>query len=120
YHLLAGRAPFTGTRRSEVMSQRLKQPAPPLRHLCEDLDVNLSRIIDRLLSQEAKNRYADYPALEQALHEALEQNDGADEPSSLDELADAIDQTPPRPVRTPEKSDASHSSLSRLKFWKKS
>jgi len=67
YELLAGKPPFTGDSNMVVMAQHLNNTAPRLDRVDPSIPIPLAAIVAVCLARDPKERYADMPALIQAL-----------------------------------------------------
>jgi len=67
FTLLTGRAPFEGDNAVQVVANAVNQKPKPLSALREDVPPGLERVVARCLAKEPDGRYADYPALRDAL-----------------------------------------------------
>jgi hypothetical protein len=67
FTLLTDRAPFEGDNAVQVVANAISQEPASLTELREDLPPGLERVVSRCLAKEPAGRYADYPALRNAL-----------------------------------------------------
>lgn len=63
HHLLVGRPPFEGPRPMAVIAKHLSEDLVPLAKSAPDVPAPLARIVERLLSKKARDRYAHYDEL---------------------------------------------------------
>ncbi len=71
YHLIAGQPPFDNPSPVAVMSMHVTDRATRLRALVPDLPESVERVIDRMMSKDARNRFKNYDDLIGALEGAL-------------------------------------------------
>ncbi len=67
FTLLTDRAPFEGDNAVQVVANAVNQKPKPLTELRQDVPPGLERVVARCLAKEPQGRYADYPALRNAL-----------------------------------------------------
>jgi uncharacterized RDD family membrane protein YckC len=67
FTLLTNRAPFEGDNAVQVVANAVNQEPTPLSELRDDVPPGLERVVARCLAKEPGGRYADYPALRNAL-----------------------------------------------------
>jgi eukaryotic-like serine/threonine-protein kinase len=67
FTLLTDRAPFEGDNAVQVVANTISQKPKPLAELRQDVPPGLDRVVARCLAKEPHGRYADYPALRNAL-----------------------------------------------------
>ncbi|UCD52088.1 MAG: protein kinase, partial [Phycisphaerales bacterium] len=67
FTLLTDRAPFEGDNAVQVVAHAVNQKPAPLTELRDDVPPGLARVVARCLAKEPDGRYADYPALRNAL-----------------------------------------------------
>jgi uncharacterized RDD family membrane protein YckC/tRNA A-37 threonylcarbamoyl transferase component Bud32 len=67
FTLLTNRAPFEGENAVQVVAHAVNQKPKPLTEFREDVPPGLDRVVGRCLGKEPAGRYADYPALRNAL-----------------------------------------------------
>jgi uncharacterized RDD family membrane protein YckC len=67
FTLLTARAPFEGDNAVQVVANVIDTPPVPVAGFRDDLPSGLDRVIARCLAKEPEGRYADYPALRDAL-----------------------------------------------------
>jgi uncharacterized RDD family membrane protein YckC len=67
FTLLTNRAPFEGDNAVQVVANAVNQKPTPLTELRQDVPPGLARVVARCLAKEPEERYADYPALRNAL-----------------------------------------------------
>jgi len=92
FHLLAGRPPFAGSKLTEVINRRLKQPAPSLTDHRDDLHPKTVAVVARMLEADPEDRYADYQTLLDDLRQARDAAaamPAAPPPSASDKTATA-------------------------------
>lgn len=70
FHLLAGEPPFDAKDARTVIAMRLKQPAPDIRTIRDDVTPATAEVIARMLATQADDRPADYDALLEELRDA--------------------------------------------------
>lgn len=63
YHLLAGRPPFDGASPLALIAQHTKEPPPPLRRFCPEASEGIGKVIEKALSKDPADRYADATGL---------------------------------------------------------
>src|SRR5262249_8006869 len=63
YHLLAGRAPFEGESRDEILARVLADPPPRLRAIRPDVPAGLEGIVVKALEKDPQDRYPTAAAL---------------------------------------------------------
>ena len=73
HHLLVGAPPFEGPRPMAVIAKHLSEDLTPLSKSAPHVPAPLARVIERLLEKKAKDRYASYDALIEALEAAAPQ-----------------------------------------------
>ncbi|QNN24915.1 protein kinase [Planctomycetales bacterium ZRK34] len=76
FHLLAARPPFVGSTATEVITQRLKHPAPSLEEFRSDLSPTTVQTVARMMEADPADRYPDYDSLlddlrQPMVHEAI-------------------------------------------------
>lgn len=92
YEALAGVVPFEGNF-GEVLLAASTKPVPPLRDKASDVAPALASVIERALSRDPDDRYADAAALAQALRQAAP----ISPPGSLLGIRQGPVHSPPRP-----------------------
>jgi len=86
FTLLTDRAPFEGANAVQVVANAVNQKPKPLTELRDDVPPGLDRVVARCLAKEPAGRYADYPALRNAL---LPFSSTVPEPASMKARASA-------------------------------
>ncbi len=72
FHALAGEPPFDGPTPMEVVSARLKNPAPSLYDFRSDIHPETTALVARMLEKDPTMRYPSYPALLYDMRAALQ------------------------------------------------
>jgi len=67
FTLLTGQAPFEGENAVQVVSNAVSKKPRPVSEIREEVPSGLERVVTRCLAKEPDGRYADYPALRNAL-----------------------------------------------------
>ena len=67
FTLLTNRAPFEGENAVQIVANVFYRELTPVTELRADVPLDLERVLERCLAKEADQRYADYPALRNAL-----------------------------------------------------
>lgn len=58
YHMVTGRAPFTGEDSAEIMRKHLEEPLTPPDHINTSLSAGVSEIIEVMMAKRREDRYA--------------------------------------------------------------
>ena len=70
FHLLSGQLPFDGNNAFAIANKHVNVPFPSLQEIAPHLPYSLVRIIERLCSKQAQDRYVSYDELLEALEAA--------------------------------------------------
>ena len=72
YHLLCGRAPYTGDASFAVMLQHVTEPAPAILDHMPECPQPIVKLLDRMVAKESNERHASYAELIEELRHARE------------------------------------------------
>ena len=68
YHMLTGRRPFEGTKgRKEVLKAQVNRQPPPLAELAPEVDPKLVKLVERAMSKDPAERFADMRSMSRGL-----------------------------------------------------
>jgi serine/threonine-protein kinase len=85
YQMLAGHPPFTGETALSIAVQHLKNEPEPLKQARKDLPDGLCRIVHKLMSKKADDRFKGAGEMLRDLRGLAIEDDGAEWPSGLDD-----------------------------------